>query len=245
MPENEIATVSADPASFRSFDTPLGELTTEFVALQNREKVDGKVTRMTVTLFQDWDVRAKRYLEDAEQSPQKKTVQKAWDVARDLSAWFKKATDPVSTARSWAGTHIFGAWDQQEKARVAQEQREREEAARKQQEEDRKADVEALKAAGHKEEARELKKAPLPPVALPPAKEAVKVQGRTTIEVYTFKNIFDAKQVVKYLADHPEDLIALFEPRLTEFKRRATAAKGTWNVPGVNFEKKTETRNRG
>ncbi len=88
--------------------------------------------------------------------------------------------------------------------------------------------------------------APLPPTAMPDAKEpAGKVEGVTVIETFKLDKIIDPKALAGYLVEHPEDLIALFEPRSNEWKRRATSSKGQWVVPGVTFIKQVETRNRG
>jgi hypothetical protein len=250
MPDTgtEVETVTANPETFKEFDNPLAVLTSAFAELQQRKPdAEGNITRMTVEMFQSWDTDAKKYLEDAEASPQNQTVKKAWAVARDLSAWFKKATEPVSSGREWASRHIFGPYDVQVKARAAKEQREREAAAKAQQEAERAAEVANLKALGHTAEAKELKATPLPPVSLPPAKAETKIAGRSTKTVWIISEtdpVSDWKAFYHHVAEHPE-LWACQTLIASKWKTLLTNAKGQLIVPGLRVTPKQESANRG
>ena len=54
----------------------------------------------------------------------------------------------------------------------------------------------------------------------------------------------DPKAAAQYFVEHPEDFIALMEPKRGEMKRRMTSTKGQWKVPFFTFVEKPETRNR-
>jgi len=225
---------------FAPLESSLGALTTRYAELKNKP-----MTRMVVEAAKELDTDAKAFLAQAEASEARAMIDNAHKIHRFLSGMFKKATDPALEIRRWA-SGLLSRWETERRMEADRQRREREEAARKEQERIRAEEAAALKAAGHKDEAKELLKAPLPPVALPDeAKPTGKVAGVVVIDVYKFDRIVDAKLCAQYLVEHPEDLIALFEPKMGAWKSRATAAKGTWNVPGVVFTKETETRNRG
>jgi hypothetical protein len=241
MPETQLpVTEGAARPMFAPLETTLGGL------LARHKELQGKpLTRMIVETAKELDDDAKKFLAAAEQSDARKAVDNAYGVHRFLSRMFKTATDPAQEVRRFC-SGLMAKWETERRMEADRQRREREEAARKEQERIRAEEAAALKKAGHKEEAKELLKAPLPPVALPDElKPTGKVSGMTVIEVFKFDRIVDAKLLAQYLVEHPEDLLSLFEVKAGEWKRRATAAKGTWNVPGVVFSKDTETRNRG
>ena len=241
MPETQLpVTESAAKPMFAPLETSLGYLTARLAELKTQP-----MTRMVVESAKELDSDAKAFLAQAEGSEARQMIDSAYKVHRFLSGMFKKATEPAQEIRLYC-SGLIAKWETERRMEADRQRREREEAARKEQERIRAEEAAALKKAGHKEEAKELLKAPLPPVALPDElKPTGKVSGMTVIEVFKFDRIVDAKLLAQYLVEHPEDLLSLFEVKAGEWKRRATAAKGTWNVPGVVFSKDTETRNRG
>ncbi len=233
-------TESAARPMFVALDSTLAGLTTRYGELRGKP-----LTRMVVEDAKALDTDAKAFIAAAESSEAERAVESAFKVHRFLSSMFKKATDPAQEIRRFC-SGVLARWEQERRAEADRQRREREEAARKEQERQRLEEAAHLEAQGHKAEAIAHLEAPLPPVALPDAKEpAGKVEGVSVIETFKFDKIIDPKALAGYLVEHPEDLIALFEPRPNEWKRRATSAKGTWQVPGVVFLKQTETRNRG
>jgi len=241
MPETQLpVTESSARPMFAPLETSLAGLVDRYTALKTKP-----ITRMVVEEAKELDSDAKAFLVQAEASEARRAIDSAYRVHRFLSGMFKKATDPATDIRRWASS-VLSRWEQERRRVADEERRKREDEARRIQEEQRKAEAEHLKSLGHKTEARELLKSPLPPISLPDEKvPAGKVAGVSTIEVYKFREIVDAKLVAEYLLQHPEDLISLFEPRLGEFKRRQSAAKGQWSIPGIVFSKEIETRNRG
>jgi hypothetical protein len=224
---------------FAHLDTSLNALQTRFQELRTKQ-----LTRMVVEDVKLLDTDAKGFLAAAEASDARKAVDSAFKVHRFLSGMFKKATDPATDIRRWC-SQALSRWEQARREEADREQRKREDEARQQQETQRLEEVEHLEKSGHKEEAEALLDAPLPPVALPEEKApAGKIQGISTIEVYKFRELLTPKVVVAWLVQHPEEILALFDPKPGELKRRMTAAKGLWDFPAV-FTKELETRNRG
>jgi len=224
---------------FAQLDTSLNALQARFQELRVKTP-----TRMVVEEVKTLDTDAKAYLSAAEASDARKAVDSAFKVHRFLSGMFKKATDPATEIRRWcSGT--LARWEQARREEADRERRKREEEAREVQEDQRLEEAAHLEAQGHVEEAKAHLESPLPPVALPDEKEpAGKIAGVSTIEVYKFRELLAPKVVVAWLVQHPEEILALFDPKPGELKRRMTAAKGLWDFPAV-FTKELETRNRG
>ena len=203
------------------------------------------LTLMVVNEAKEWDSRAKAYLDQAEKSEVRSKINELFRQHKFWLSKFNAAVDPVIAGRRFVSS-LFSKWETERRRKADEERRKREEEARKVQEEERLAEAAHLEAQGHVEEAKAHLEAPMAPIALPDAKEpAGKVEGVTVIETFKLDKIVDAKMLAGYLVEHPEDLIALFEPKMNEWKRRATSSKGTWAVPGVTFIKSTETRSRG
>jgi hypothetical protein len=240
MPETQLpVTESSARPMFAPLENSLAGLVDRYTALKTRP-----ITRMVVEEAKALDTDAKAFLAQAEASEARKAIDSAFKVHRFLSGMFKKATDPANEIRRWSSS-VLSRWEQERRRVADEERRKREQEAKEEQERQRKAEIAHLKEQGHKEEAKELAKAPLPPVALPDeAQPTGKVAGVSVTEVFKLKEIIDAKLLAGYLVEHPEDLISLFEPKAGEWKRRQTSARGKWNVPGVIFSKETETRNR-
>lgn len=234
-----ITEVAARPM-FVPLETSLGALTARYNELKAKP-----LTRMVVEEAKELDTDAKAFIAQAEASEARQAIDSAYKVHRFLSSMFKKATDPALEIRRWA-SGTLARWEQQRRAAADAERRQREEEARQAQEDRRIAEAAHLESQGHVEEAKAHLEAPMPPVVLPDAKEpAGKVEGVSVIDTYKLDKIVDAKALAGYLVDHPDDLIALFEPKAGVWKRRATDAKGQWQVPGVTFVMVPETRNRG
>lgn len=250
MPEQEaidgrqLPTESTARSFFTAFDTPLSQLMQRLSELRNAPRMTRMQKRVLVGDVNEWDKEAQKFLKAAQESEAAKQKENANRVHKFLSAMFNKVVDPVNDGRRWA-SGVFAQWDAEEKARLADERRQREEAARKEQERQRVEEAAHLEAQGHKEEAIAHLESPLPPVALPDAKvQPTKPVGVSVMEFFNLERIVDPKALAGYLVEHPEDLIALFEPKMAVWKSRATAAKGQWIVPGVTFIKTTQTRNR-
>jgi len=240
MPEPQLPTTeTAARPMFSQLDASLATLQIRFEGLRVKTP-----TRMMVEEVKTLDIDAKAYLSAAEASEARKAVDSAFKVHRFLSGMFKKATDPASDIRRWCST-VLSKWEQARREEADRERRKREEEARKAQEDQRLEEAAHLEAQGHVEEAKAHLESPLPPVALPDEKEpAGKIAGVSTTEVYKFRELLTPKVVVAWLVQHPEELIALFDPKPGELKRRMTAAKGLWDFPAT-FTKEIETRNRG
>ena len=238
MPEPQLPiTESAARTMFSALDTPLGQLVTRYDDLKSKP-----LTRMTVEAAKELDTDAKAYLAQAEASDARKAVDNAFKLHRYLSGLFKKATDPANDIRRFC-SGVLSRWEQERRRKADEERRQREEAARKEQETQRLEEAAHLEKQGHVEEAKAHLEAPLPPVALPDEKApAGKVQGVSTVEVYKFRELLTPKVVVAWLVQHPEEIVALFDVKPGELKRRMTAAKGLWDFPAV-FTKEIETRN--
>ena len=229
---------TADTQALAQLDP--GTLLMEVEALRQRP-----LTIMVVHEAKDIDGRLKSYLDQAEKSEVRSKINELFRQHKFWLSKFNAAVDPVLNARKFL-SGLFARWETQRRREADAERRKREEEARKQQEDQRIAEAAHLESQGHVEEAKAHLEAPLPPVALPDEKEPVgKVQGVTVIETFKLDRIIDPKALAGYFVEHPEDLIALMEPKPNEWKRRATSAKGQWTVPGVTFIKQTETRNRG
>ena len=239
MPEAQLPTTElAARPMFAPLDSSLIGLLERYVEMKTKP-----LTRMVVESAKELDTDAKAFIAGAEASEAKRAVESAFKVHRFLSSMFKKATDPAQEIRRGC-SGLLARWEQERRRVADEERRVREEAARKEQETQRLAEAAHLEAQGHAEEAKAHLEAPLPPVALPDAKEpAGKVAGISTIEVYKFRELLTPKVVVAWLVQHPEEIIALFEPKVGELKRRMTAAKGLWDFPAI-FTKELETRNR-
>lgn len=240
MPETLPTTEVTARPMFAPLETTLASL------LARHKELQGKpLTRMVVETAKELDDDAKKFLAAAESSEARKAVDGAYTVHRFLSRMFKTATDPAQEIRRYCSS-VMARWEQERRRIADEERRKREEAARKEQEDQRIAEAAHLEAQGHVEEAHAVLEAPPLPIALPDAKEPTgKVAGVSVIETYKLGEIVDAKLLAGYLVEHPEDLISLFEPKMNEWKRRATSTKGKWVVPGVTFVKSVETRNRG
>jgi hypothetical protein len=240
MPETQLPTteVTARPM-FAPLETTLGGL-----LARQKELVGKPLTRMVVETAKELDDDAKKFLAAAEASDARKAVENAYGVHRFLSRMFKTATDPAQEVRRYC-SGLMAKWEQERRRVADEERRKREEEARKAQEDQRLAEAAHLEAQGHIEEAHAVLEAPPIPVALPDEKEpAGKVQGVTVTFVYKFRELHSPELVVAWLAKHPEDILALFDPKPGELKRRMTSAKGLWDFPAT-FTKEPETRNRG
>ncbi len=232
MPE-----VATDTTALAAIDP--GVLTSDLDALRHKP-----LTRMVVEEAKEWDDRAKVYLDSAEKSEVRKKINELFGQHKFWLGKYRLAVDPIIAGRQFV-SRLFAQWETARKAEADRQRREREEEARKEQERQRIEEAAHLESLGHKEEAEAHLAAPLPPVALPDEKEpAGKVAGVSVIETYKLDRIIDPKMLAGYFVEHPEDLIALMEPKANEWKRRATSSKGQWVVPGVTFIKQIETRNR-
>ena len=232
------STLPAPTEALQALDP--GSLTFEVEAIRKKP-----LTRQTVEEARELDVKLKAYLDQAEKSDVREKVKELFKQHRFWNAMFRKAVAPIEQGREYL-SELFAEWERK-RIRDAAEQRRKDEAARiAAQQADREADVEHLKTLGHVTEAKELAAAPLPPVALPEPKNAPgKVVGISIIEAYKLGAITGPKQLAEYFVKYPEDFLALMEPKMGEWKRRATAAKGHWIVPGVVFVRDDITRNRG
>ena len=236
--ETPMTQPTADTQALAQLDH--GALTFELEELRKRP-----LTLMVVNEAKEWDSRAKSYLDQAEKSEVRSKINELFRQHKFWLSKFNAAVDPILTGRKFCAS-LFSRWEMERKRKADEERRERERIAREEQERQRKAEAEHLFDQGHEAEAVAHLESPLPPVALPDSKEPVgKLDKVTIIETYKLDRIIDAKALAQYLVEHPEDLIALFDPKMNEWKRRATSAKGQWAVPGVTFVMVPESRNRG
>jgi len=227
---------------FAPLETSLAALVEQYNDLKTKP-----LTIMTVNLAKQLDTDAKTFLSQAEASEARQAIDSAYKVHRFLSGMFKKATDPALEIRRWA-SGIMAKWEQQRRMEADRQRREREEAARKEQERIRAEEAAALKSAGHKEEAKELLKAPLPPVALPEAKDAPgKVDGVSVIDTWKPDDtdwLIDGAMFYAWMAKHPE-CHHMMTPKLAPWKAYLTNAKGSIQPDGMRVIKDSTTRNRG
>jgi len=202
---------------------------------------------MVVEEAREWDTKAKLYLETAEKSEVREKITDLFKQHRFWLGKFNAAVDPIKKGREVV-SKLFAQWERKRLAEVADQRRKDEAAALAAQVAARVADVAHLKVLGHKEEAKELQAAPLPPVVLPePKNPPGKVAGVTVIPVWKLdplNPVKDYQALYHYIADHPE-LWYHQELSPSRWKRTLTDAKGKTDIPGINVVEDTETRNRG
>ncbi len=254
MPEAQLpSTQDAALEQFGSLNQRFKPLMVRLTSLR-----EGPITRMTIEKGKDLDLEARAFLvftKDEKECKEARMIKGLRDALSLFQTAMHTFYDPVQEWRTWYSRTVAQR-EMERRAEADRQRREREIAALAQQKKEREEQAQHYFDQGHEEEAIAHLEAPLSPVSLPDAKEPPgKVKDVTVIE--TFKLPVDERGKLRadwcsspallagYFVEHPEDLIALMEPKPNEWKRRATSSKGQWHVPGVTFIKSPETRNRG
>lgn len=181
------------------------------------------LTRQTVELAKEYDVEAIKYLKDLEASELRRQTDSAFQLHRFLTGIVGKLKQPAESLRTTCSGVIY-RFQQAERTRIAQEQREREAAGRKRQDEERAAERAALEAAGATEEAAILDATPPAPVIAPPAREETKIENVSIVTKCKLKRIADPKLFIeKVLAPNPSMLAMLFKQSDSDFSKWLTA----------------------
>lgn len=224
--EKETTTVAAAPALTterakdlgKPFEPQADKFQTAIADLGKRP-----LTRQTVELAKEYDVEAIKYLKDLEGSELRRQTDSAFQLHRFLTGIVGKLKAPAESLRTTCSGVIY-RFQQAERQRIAQEQREREAAIRKQQDEERAAERAALEAAGATEEVAVLDATPLAPVIAPPAREETKIENVSIVTKCKLKRIADPKLFIeKVLAPNPSMLAMLFKTSDSDFSKWLTA----------------------
>lgn len=230
---------SADTQALAQLDP--GTLLMEVEALRSRP-----LTLMVVNEAKEIDVRLKSYLDQAEKSEVRSKINELFRQHKFWLGKFNAAVDPVIAARRFL-SGLFSRWEIERLRKAAEERRQCEEAARKEQERQRIEEAAHLSAQGHEEEAIAHLESPLPPVALPEAKDAPgKIQGVSVIEGWKPDEnnwLIDGALFYAWMVQHPE-CHAMMRPEIAKWKAYLTNAKGKIEVPGMRIVKMETASNR-
>lgn len=181
------------------------------------------LTRQTVELAKEYDIEAIKYLKDLEASELRRQTDSAFQLHRFLTGIVGKLKQPAESLRTTCSGVIY-RFQQAERQRIAQEQREREAAIKKQQDEERAAERAALETAGATEEVAILDATPPAPVIAPPAREETKIENVSIVTKCKLKRIADPKLFIeKVLAPNPSMLAMLFKQSDSDFSKWLTA----------------------
>jgi hypothetical protein len=246
--ESRIQLVKETPMTQPTADTQaLAQLDPGTLLMEVEDIRKRPLTLMVVNEAKEWDSRAKAYLEQAEKSEVRSKINELFRQHKFWLSKFNAAVDPIVTGRKFCAS-LFSRWEMERKRKADEERRQREEAARKEQERQRIEEAAHLSAQGHEEEAIAHLESPLPPVALPDAKDARgKIEGVTVLETYKPAEndwLIDGERFYAWMVQHPE-CHAMMKPELGKWKAYLTNAKGKIRPDGMRVVMETTTRNRG
>ena len=206
------------------------------------------LTRQGVEIAKELDTDAVQFIAAVDNSQGRKLADAAHQLHKfhtGILARLKAGPDAVrAAARSF-----LVRYDQEQRRKLAEEQRIREEAIRKQQEEERAALVAALEAQGATAEAEALKEAPPAPVVAPAPREATKIDGVSVVYSAGWGGITDITAFAKWLGEHPEH-VAGMEPKMSYWKSmlsahlNKTTGQLSIEIPGLKIAISGGTRHR-
>lgn len=255
-PATKETTVAATPnvptteAKARELSQPFEPQSQKF-ATAITDLLKRPLTRQTVEIAKEFDVEAIKYLDDIKRSELRRQADSAFSLHRFLTGVISKLSTPAESLRRTC-SDVIVRFDRQERARIAEEQREREAAIRKQQEEERAVELKALEADGKVKEAAVLKEEPLPPVLSPAPREATKIENVSLVysaNVDPDEPITDTKSFGTWLAEHHEHLRGM-EFKASYWKSMLSAHLNRQNgsmsieIPGLKVKVSGSSRHR-